>query len=216
MTNIIYAPDDEIFQPSLYSQEYPPSTQCQLSFGKAKYCSRDFCYHHGKTQRAIDCERIKKLGIPKSPPWLFVGNIGFVISPNLATHIRETFFRKLKKHDPKMGILWRWHWVDQKPHLNMTSITILTGNEKLFLDAWEETLRQFSHPYPKATRSKAERVKDYIAWTVYLFKANEDLPSKEAPPRMPKGRWSYWGYDPSYKANLISEENRWVDIHTLF
>lgn len=180
------------FWPRENIEHLPASTQCGLEYHACKFCSRDFCWHHGRHQRELDCCRILAMGSPILQPYIFIGKIGFGIPSQLAIYIRNIFLKQCKAATDQFAWLWRWEWRDFCPHLNATIFFYAKSTNIKISSFWHNALKAAGHPCPTKARTYFKPCKNYEKWTNYMFKPYKQLGKSEAPPRVHGDHWSYW------------------------
>jgi len=101
-----------------------PKNGCNLSFGKCKFCTNDFCTRHGQFQRIEDKESINILDLNGLEMMSTVLNFNYALTPVQVRSVRLELFRLIKKTHPRWRYIWRIHFVDFVPHLNLISLVI--------------------------------------------------------------------------------------------
>jgi hypothetical protein len=97
-----------------------PHCACQASFTLRGYCTFDYCPKHGRPQRIEKANRILSMGEPATDAYALTLPYGTMLAPNRIATARRHFLKTLQRMRPGIGVLWRLHFLNFVPHLNLT------------------------------------------------------------------------------------------------
>lgn len=200
-TNNLYSIDEYDFYFN-WIFDCPPNTQCWLSYQDCSFCESLYCHKHGKEWRQKTANKILSWGTPSIPTYRVINNIGVMLLPSHLRLYRKKYHYYLKKEDPNMGILWRFHFKNNRIHIDQT---ISSYSNRLNLAneyAHDKALSYIFSDRNSHQRTYCKPVRDYAGSISYIFEVSKDSNGDNSPPRMDGTAWHTWDNNNAFLSYL--------------